>query len=55
MGQGTVVRHWVYEDGTHGGPDAPAVAVTQQEVDEAQLQVQQQVQQHLPGSLLAHT
>ena len=51
MGQGTVVTHWVYEDGTHGGPDAPAVAVTQQQVDEAQLQVQQQVH-HLLDRLL---
>ena len=51
MGQGTMVRHWVYEDGTHGGPDAPAVAVTQQQVDEAQLQVQQQVH-HLLDRLL---
>ena len=43
MGQSIVLRHWVWEDGTHGGPDAPVMAVTQQDVDEAQEQVQQQV------------
>ena len=49
MGQSVVLRHWVWEDGTAGGPDAPVAAITQAQVEEAQAAVVQQVrrEQHL--------
>ena len=43
MGQSVVLRHWVWEDGTAGGPDAPEAAVSEAQVAEAQAAAQQQV------------
>ena len=48
MGQSVVLRHWVWEDGSAGGPDAPVAAVSEEQVAEAQAAVAQQVSLIVP-------
>ena len=43
LGQSTVIRHWRFEDGTAGGPNAPEPAVSENMLQEAEAAAMEQV------------
>lgn len=50
IGQATVIRHWRFDDGTAGGPNAPEPAVNAVMLQEAQ---EYATQQAWPAGALA--